>query len=83
MLYNRFDTGYESSRFTCPGEAGTWKLMTEKHPPMELLERFVRGAAGAEENRDIVRHLLAGCPRCLAVTRGLWRLGEALVHSGR
>ncbi|MFL6197492.1 MAG: hypothetical protein ACJ75H_25115 [Thermoanaerobaculia bacterium] len=57
--------------------------MTENHPPPELLERFVRGATGGAENRGIVRHLLAGCPRCLAVTRGLWRLGEALVHSGR
>jgi tetratricopeptide (TPR) repeat protein len=50
--------------------------MPENHPDSQLLERFMRGEAGAEERRSIVRHLLAGCARCGAITRRLWRLGE-------
>ncbi len=36
----------------------------------------MRGAAGGPERRRVVRHLLAGCARCAAVTRRLWDLGE-------
>ena len=36
----------------------------------------MRNEAGAEERRWVVRHLLAGCARCGAITRRLWRLGE-------
>ncbi len=36
----------------------------------------MRNEAGAEERRWIVRHLLAGCGRCGAITRRLWALGE-------
>lgn len=36
----------------------------------------MRGEAEAEERRWIVRHLLAGCARCGAMTRRLWALGE-------
>ena len=52
--------------------------MTEDHPDQDLLERFMRNQAGAQELRRVVRHLLAGCARCSAVTRRLWSLGEAL-----
>lgn len=45
------------------------------HPDSELLERFMRGEASALERRSIVRHMLAGCPRCLEVTRPLWCFG--------
>jgi hypothetical protein len=50
--------------------------MTEDHPDPLLLERFMRNETGAEESRRIVRHLLTGCERCVAVTRRLWCLGD-------
>jgi hypothetical protein len=50
--------------------------MTEDHPDPLLLERFMRNETGAEESRRVVRHLLAGCERCVAVTRRLWSLGD-------
>jgi tetratricopeptide (TPR) repeat protein len=50
--------------------------MPENHPDPQLLERFMRGEASAEERRWIVRHLLAGCARCGAITRRLWSFGE-------
>ena len=36
----------------------------------------MRNEASGEERRWIVRHLLAGCARCGAITRRLWELGE-------
>ncbi len=36
----------------------------------------MRNEASREERRWIVRHLLAGCARCGAITRRLWTLGE-------
>jgi hypothetical protein len=50
--------------------------MAGDHPDPQLLERFMRNEADARERRAIVRHLLAGCPRCTAVTGRLWRFGE-------
>jgi hypothetical protein len=50
--------------------------MPENHPDPRLLERFMRNEAAGEERRWIVRHLLAGCARCGAITRRLWELGE-------
>ncbi len=50
--------------------------MPENHPDPRLLERFMRNEAAPEERRWIVRHLLAGCTRCGAITRRLWELGE-------
>ena len=44
---------------------GTWKAMSEDHPDPHLLERFMRNEADGEERRRIVRHLLAGCARCV------------------
>lgn len=37
----------------------------------------MRNETAGEERRWIVRHLLAGCARCGAVTRRLWNLAEA------
>jgi hypothetical protein len=68
----------------------------ENHPDPHLLGRFMRNEAGAPERRRVVRHLLAGCARCSALTRRLWSFGEepteepegpvdpagAAVHSG-
>jgi len=53
------------------------KTITEDHPDRDLLERFMRGEAAAEERRRVVRHLLAGCAPCQQVTRALWSLSEA------
>ena len=44
------------------------------HPDHGLLERFMRGDVLAQEKRRVVRHLLRGCPRCMAVTRSIWAL---------
>jgi tetratricopeptide (TPR) repeat protein len=55
--------------------------MSEDHPEPQLLERFMRNEADGEERRRVVRHLLAGCSRCAAVTRRLWSLGEARPES--
>jgi hypothetical protein len=48
-----------------------------RHPDLRDLERFMKGEASRAEVRAIVRHLLAGCPECVAVTRllGLAGLG--------
>jgi len=39
------------------------------------LKAFLRGELGRSEVRAIVRHLLAGCPRCAEVTRQACGLG--------
>lgn len=46
------------------------------HPTESDLERFLRGDLTRAENRRVVRHLLTGCPSCVAVTRAVWRLGD-------
>ena len=35
-----------------------------EHPEVEAFVRMTRGAAAPEESREIVRHLLRGCPVC-------------------
>jgi tetratricopeptide (TPR) repeat protein len=50
--------------------------MTADHPDLGLLERFMRNETEGEESRRVVRHLLSGCARCVAVTRRFWSLGE-------
>jgi tetratricopeptide (TPR) repeat protein len=47
-----------------------------KHPDPILLERFMRNEVEGSERRWIVRHLIAGCSRCVAVTSRLWSLGD-------
>jgi tetratricopeptide (TPR) repeat protein len=47
-----------------------------KHPDPILLERFMRNEVDGAERRWIVRHLIAGCSRCVAVTSRLWSLGD-------
>jgi tetratricopeptide (TPR) repeat protein len=34
------------------------------HPPRETLEAFLRGAVSSWETREVIAHLLAGCPAC-------------------
>jgi tetratricopeptide (TPR) repeat protein len=42
------------------------------HPDRGLLERFMHDDVAAPERRRVVRHLLTGCPLCVAVTRRVW-----------
>ncbi|HLX07989.1 MAG TPA: hypothetical protein VKY89_09030 [Thermoanaerobaculia bacterium] len=42
----------------------------------------MRSDAEEPERRWIVRHLIAGCSRCLAVTSRLWSLGDPLAAPG-
>jgi len=46
-----------------------------QHPDPELLERLMRGELARAECRLVIRHLLAGCARCVEVTRACWSLG--------
>lgn len=39
--------------------------MSEWHVPEGLLERFLRLEASRQKSKQIVRHLLSGCPQCL------------------
>jgi tetratricopeptide (TPR) repeat protein len=39
--------------------------MSQWHIPEELLERFLRLEASRQESKQVVRHLLSGCPQCL------------------
>jgi tetratricopeptide (TPR) repeat protein len=48
----------------------------KEHPDPRGLERFMRNETTGDELRWIVRHLLAGCARCGAVTRRIWNLAE-------
>jgi hypothetical protein len=50
------------------------------HPSVEELRSFMRGEMKRSEVRDLVRHLLTGCPECLEVTRRLWDLGERSLY---
>ncbi len=40
-----------------------------EHPADDVLLRFLLGATDRQENRQVVRHLLARCPRCAAALR--------------
>lgn len=42
-----------------------------EHPPQDVLLRFALCTASREENRKVVRHLLARCPSCAARLREL------------
>ncbi|HTG32824.1 MAG TPA: hypothetical protein VLB76_07805 [Thermoanaerobaculia bacterium] len=52
------------------------------HPSEELLLRFLRGETTRAETREVVRHLLAGCPECRAFTSSAWRAQEAQAMEG-
>lgn len=50
--------------------------ISDAHPDPGLLERFMRNDVLGADRRRVVRHLLTGCPRCVAVTRALWDAGD-------
>ncbi len=43
------------------------------HIPEATLKRFAEGTASRDENRQVVRHLLARCPACAASIRSFLR----------
>jgi hypothetical protein len=47
--------------------------MSEFHVVGEQVERFLRAEASRQENREIVRHLLAECPLCRETVQGAAR----------
>ncbi len=46
------------------------------HPGFRELEHFMRDELPPAECSAVVRHLLTGCPRCVAVTRWFWSLAK-------
>jgi hypothetical protein len=51
-------------------------MRRHEHPRPDLLLRFLRCELLAEERRSVVRHLLTGCLRCVAITRPVWHLTD-------
>ena len=51
-----------------------------QHPDTSLLEGLLRGELSAAECRTVVRHLLTGCPRCVAITGHCWPLGSKIAR---
>jgi tetratricopeptide (TPR) repeat protein len=49
--------------------------MSDRHPGPELLTRFLNDDLTPRERRQVVRHLLSGCARCVKTTRPLWKAG--------
>lgn len=54
----------------------------DRHVQAEQLERLVRDELSPEERRTVMRHLLAGCERCLATARPLFFPGAEADYSG-
>ena len=50
------------------------------HPAAEDLVELMRGELAPKRVAPIVRHLLAGCAHCTAITRKLWSFGEEARH---
>ncbi len=48
-------------------------MPADRHPQRFELGLFVEGSLAADENRRVVRHLLAGCESCRRVAAELWR----------
>jgi hypothetical protein len=51
-------------------------MRDREHPHPDLLLGFLQGETSKSETRAIVRHLLAGCRSCVAVTRPLWQVAD-------
>lgn len=47
--------------------------MGDEHFPRESIERFMKAELSREETREIVRHLLARCPSCVAAASAAMR----------
>jgi anti-sigma factor RsiW len=53
-------------------------MTCREHPQPDLLLRFLRGEISRTDRLEVVRHLLTGCPDCVAVTREAWHLPSRL-----
>jgi len=53
-------------------------MFAPEHPAPAVLIRFAHSESTSEETRAVVRHLVAGCPRCSAVVRSVWQKTERL-----
>jgi tetratricopeptide (TPR) repeat protein len=59
-------------------------MTEERHISEDLLGRFFRTSVSQEESREVVRHLVTGCPRCTELVHrvshelGLWVSGKPL-----
>lgn len=49
--------------------------MIDLHPTCAELEHFMLGRLSQRESREIILHLLPGCPRCREVTSAFWEIG--------
>jgi tetratricopeptide (TPR) repeat protein len=49
---------------------------TEPHPSRDELERFMLGELQSDDNRRVLRHLVADCPRCHETTSRLWDIEQ-------
>ncbi len=48
----------------------------EPHPSRDELERFMLGELQSDDNRRVLRHLVADCPHCHETTSHLWDIGR-------
>ena len=62
----------QAARITSETETCVKKISEERHPGLEQIRRFVRGEASPAENRELVRHLLHGCPEFQKLVRAYW-----------
>ena len=52
------------------------RVVPGAHPAPRQLEAFMRGLLPRRERPAVVRHLLTGCPECVAVTGRMWASGD-------
>lgn len=55
--------------------------LDETHPTAEELEKFVLGDLDPEENRRVLRHLLAECAECRDATGSLWQAASGVART--
>ncbi len=55
----------------------------QSHPHPRQLKRFMADDLPWSEAALVIRHLLKGCPKCVRVTRQLWRFGDEALASIR
>lgn len=46
------------------------------HPTRDELAQFMLGELSSDDNRRVLRHLVADCPRCHETTSQLWEIGR-------
>jgi tetratricopeptide (TPR) repeat protein len=56
-------------------------LLDENHPTRQDLESFVLGDLDPEENRRVLRHLLAECAECREAAGSLWQAASGVART--